>query len=68
MSAELEDLQVRFTHQEAAIEALSATIAHQAGQINALRDQLERVKHELRELQPSPLGHDAGDEPPPPHY
>lgn len=68
MSAEFEDLQIRFTHQEATVEALSAAIARQDGQISAMRDELERVKRELRELQASPFENDVADEPPPPHY
>lgn len=68
MQADIEDLQVRFAHQELAIEALSDAVVRQEQLIAALRGELDRVKNDLRELRPSPLGQDGGDEPPPPHY
>ena len=65
---QIDDLQVRIAHQEMAIEALSDTVARQDRVISALREELAGVKRMLRELRPSPLGGDAADEPPPPHY
>ncbi len=67
MQDEIEDLQVRFAHQEVAIEALHETLMRQDRLITELRDELARVKLMLDELRPSPLGADPGHEPPP-HY
>ena len=68
MSAELEDLQIRVTHQDLAIETLNDTVARQDRQISQLREELDQLRELVRELRPSPLGGDPGDEPPPPHY
>jgi SlyX protein len=68
MQDQLEDLQIRWAHQELAIEALNETVARQDQQIVELRQELARLKQMLLELKPSPLGGDAADEPPPPHY
>jgi len=69
MSAQqIEDLQVRLTHQEAAIDALNRTVARQDRLIVELRERLAEVQAVLRDLRASPLGDDPGQEPPPPHY
>lgn len=68
MQDQLEDLQVRSAHQELAIEALNETVARQDQLIAGLREELAQLKQMLLELKPSPLGVDAADEPPPPHY
>ena len=68
MQDPIEDLQVRFAHQELAIEVLNKTVARQEREIAELRDELARLKQQLHELRPSPLGADPADEPPPPHY
>lgn len=68
MSDPLEDLQVNVAHQELAVEALSDEVASQGRLIAELRAELDQLKRQMRELKPSPLGADAGDEPPPPHY
>lgn len=68
MEDQIEDLQVRFAHQELAIEALNETVAHQDRQIAELREELVQLKQMLLELKPSPLGNDVAGEPPPPHY
>ncbi len=68
MSEELEDLQIRLTHQELAIEALSGTVARQDQAITTLQREIKQLLELVRELKPSPLGDDAGNEPPPPHY
>ena len=66
-AAQIEDLQVRVAHQDLAIEALNATVAQQDRAIGELREELAQLRRMLRELRPSPLGEDAGHEPPP-HY
>lgn len=68
VSDPIEDLQIRFAHQELAIEALTDTVVRQGQLINDLRSELDEVKRDLRELRPSPLDGDVADEPPPPHY
>ena len=68
MQDQIEDLQVRFAHQELAIEALNETVARQDRLIATLRDELVHVRQILNELRPSPLGADSAREPPPPHY
>lgn len=68
MAAELEDLQVRVTHQDLAIETLNETVARQDREIERLRQELLQLRELMRELRPSPLGDAAADEPPPPHY
>ncbi len=68
MSDPVEDLQVGLAHQELAIEALSDEVAGQGRLIAELRAELDELKRQMRELRPSLLGADGGDEPPPPHY
>ena len=68
MSGPLEELQVGLAHHELTVEALSDEVASQGRQIAELRTELDQLKRQMRELNPSPLGGDAGDEPPPPHY
>jgi len=68
MREELEDLQVRFTHQELAIEVLSQAMVRQDQLIVEMRRELVRLQEIVRELRPSPLDGDPAHEPPPPHY
>ena len=68
MREELEDPQVRFTHQELAIEVLSQAMVRQDQLIVEMRRELVRLQEIVRELRPSPLDGDPAHEPPPPHY
>ena len=68
MQEHMEDLQIRLTHQDLAIEALNQTVAKQDRRIAELGEELARVRQILAELKPSPLGADSAQEPPPPHY
>ncbi|HPE80159.1 MAG TPA: SlyX family protein [Gammaproteobacteria bacterium] len=68
MREELEDLQVRFTHQELAIEVLNQAVVRQDQLIVEMRRELARLQEIVRELRPSPLDGDPAHEPPPPHY
>lgn len=68
MRDELEDLQVRFTHQELTIETLNQTVVRQDQLIAEMRKELSRLQEIVRELRPSPLDGDSAHEPPPPHY
>ena len=68
MSDPLEELQITIAHQERTVEALGDEVASQGRLIADLRLELDRLKSQMRDLKPSPLGADGGDEPPPPHY
>lgn len=68
MQDAIEDLQMKFAHQELEIETLSTTVFEQQKMIDRLREELDHVKHVLSELKPSPLGDQNAPEPPPPHY
>ena len=68
MREELEDLQVRFTHQELAIEVLNQAVVRQDQLIVEMRRELARLQEIVREPRPSPLDGDPAHEPPPPHY
>ncbi len=68
MQDAIEDLQVKFAHQELELESLSKAVIEQQQLIDRLRDELEHVKNVLAELKPSPLGEAGAPEPPPPHY
>ncbi len=67
MESRITDLEVRLTHQEAALEELTHTVLEQDRVIADLRTELEYLKSLLRELAPSPVA-PASEETPPPHY
>jgi len=61
------ELQIRLTHQEAAIEALTDNFLAMEKQILALEKQMQDVKSLLTQLAPS-LVASPDEETPPPHY
>ncbi len=61
------DLEIRLTHQEAAIEALDRTVVEQQRVIERLRERVERLTEQVRELALSPVA-PVSEETPPPHY
>lgn len=67
MDERLIDLEIRLTHQEAAIEALSDVVAGQQKVIERLQAQLV-VLHEQLRAQSRLSVLPASEEPPPPHY
>ena len=67
MESRLTDLEIRLTHQEAALEELTHTVLEQDRLIVDLRGELEYLKGLLKDLAPSAVG-PASDETPPPHY
>ena len=67
MEQRMTDLEVRLTHQEAAIEALDCTVVRQQQVIARLRERVEWLTEQVRELAPSPVA-PASEETPPPHY
>jgi SlyX protein len=67
MESRLTDLEIRLTHQEAALDAINDTLLKQARVIDALRGELERVQRQLRDITASNIA-SASEETPPPHY
>lgn len=63
---EIEDLQIRLSHQEADIQALNLTVARQQTELDILKSELTRLKEQLKELSPS-QSNSLMDELPP-HY
>ncbi len=64
--ARLETLEVRYAHQESALEELTRTLLDQEQQVRALADRVERLETQLSALAPSAV--DSHGEAPPPHY
>ncbi len=62
------DLEIRYSHQEASLEALTRTVVEQQQLIDLLSRQLEQMRAMMRELAASAGAVGSGDEPPPPHY
>jgi len=67
VESRLTDLEIRLTHQEAALEELTQTVLEQDRLIVDLRGELEYLKGLLKDLAPSAVG-PASEETPPPHY
>lgn len=63
----LVDLQIRITHQEAALEELTANFLALEKQMLNMETQMREIKSLLKELVPSLLASQAEDTPPP-HY
>lgn len=61
------DLEIRNSHQEAAIDELTRKVVEHERSIQALRQELEYIKSLIRELAPSAVA-PASEETPPPHY
>ncbi len=66
IDARLETIEVRYAHQESALEELTRTVLDQEQQLRALAKLVKRLETQLSALQPS--GEVAHDEEPPPHY
>ena len=67
MNQEIEDLQIRLTYQEDAMQQFSITVIIQQNEIDIMKLELERLTQRVRELTPSDI--DSQDnEPRPPHY
>jgi len=67
VESRLTDLEIRLTHQEAALEELTHTVLEQDRLIVDLRGELEYLKGLLKDLAPSAVA-PASEETPPPHY
>lgn len=66
-SDDITDLQIRLTHQDDALQALTKTVLEQQRELEQLRAQLAQLARLVRELTPAEVD-PAGSEPPPPHY
>ena len=63
----LNDLEIRYAHQEEALEELSREIIEQRRLLEQQADLIDILKSRLAALAESPVGRPE-DEPPPPHY
>jgi len=67
MENRITDLEIRITHQEAAMEEMNDVLLGQHKLIQALREELAHLQRQLRDMNASNIA-DAADETPPPHY
>lgn len=61
------DLEIRLTHQEAALEEMNGVLLEQHKLIDSLQDELERLRRQLQDINAGDVT-DQANEPPPPHY
>ena len=61
------DLEIRLTHQEAALEEMNAVLLEQYKLIESLSAELRLLQKQLRDTGSSNVA-DASQEAPPPHY
>jgi len=66
-NTDMVDLQIRLTHQEAAIEALTQNYLALEKQLLSMEKQMQDIKSLLAELLPSLVASQT-EETPPPHY
>lgn len=66
IGARLEMLEVRYAHQESALEELTRTLLNQEQQVRALMKLTERLEAQLSAQ--APPGTDSNGQEPPPHY
>ena len=67
MESRLDDLEIRQTHQELALEQLTHSHLELRRQLEQVQAELNYMKSLLRELSPSAVA-PPGEETPPPHY
>lgn len=67
MESRLTDLEIRLTHQEAALEEISDVLHKQQNTLEALRADMAALQRQLRDMAPSNIA-DISEETPPPHY
>ena len=68
MDNTLSDLQTRLTYQEDDVKQLNRALLRQQQELEALRQEVARLKELVAELAPPYPVATAADEPPPPHY
>ena len=67
MESRLTDLEIRFTHQEATLEAVQNTLLLQQKTIEDLQAKLSLLQQQIRALAPGDIA-PLSEEAPPPHY
>lgn len=61
------DLEIRLTHQEAALDEMNNVLLQQHTLIGRLQDDIKRLRQQLQDVNSGDAA-DSGHEPPPPHY
>lgn len=67
MEDKITDLEIRLTHQEAAIEEINTVLLKQHSQLESLIADIEILQKQLRDMSESNIA-DQSQETPPPHY
>ncbi|GMQ90797.1 MAG: SlyX family protein [Gammaproteobacteria bacterium] len=67
MESRITGLEIRLSHQEAALDELTRANHQQQQVINNVLAELQQIRIMLQQLSPGISGAN-GDEPPPPHY
>lgn len=67
MDTRLTDVEIRLTHQEAALDEMNQVLLKQHQLIETLRHDLKILQRQLREVRASNVA-DQSEETPPPHY
>lgn len=63
----LAELETRFAFQDDVVASLNPQVASQERRLVDIAEELRQLRREITMLRAA-LGHDIGDEPPPPHY
>jgi SlyX protein len=67
MEDRITDLEIRLTHQEAALDEMNGVLLEQHTLIGRLQDDITRLRRQLQDVNAGSVG-EAANEPPPPHY
>lgn len=67
MESKITDLEIRLTHQEAAIDEMNGVLLKQHSLIESLKADLATLQRQLRDMSSSNIA-DPSQEAPPPHY
>ena len=67
MEDKITDLEIRLTHQEAAIEEINTVLLKQHSQLESLIADIQILQKQLRDMSESNIA-DQSQETPPPHY
>jgi len=68
MENRITDLEIRLTHQEAALEEMNGVLLAQHTLIGKLQDDIIRLRRQLQDNNVGSIAELANEEPPPPHY